>query len=515
MTDKQYELNYEILESLDKIDKCVMESQFDVLMSLCDVYDKSYVLSEYCDTFTQESCIFQEFDKLKMKEILNPKNLIRRFIELLKAIGNLITKIVSKLGRNKEKKQIISNIMINQSDDGFPLEIKIVGSSTKREEEVLNYVRNNITKKGNLDHTSSNQKVLAIIDRVTNKRLNSVNAIGVYAPAINNTSLKITNFKSFKSYYNSKGTDFINKYVHKITVGEVDKHKSFKATHWFNNDTVYDPDFECIVDNSMDRRTAAEGFITKRGVKLNDLKETYVPGSINYKNPSKKDGKRSERFNKVNDELHNIDMKYGTGSDGINKKREVLDKYKHGKPFTESFYDDEVFQEASHGKLKYDFRHVYDFETGHALKIIYSLDGINIDKLGNGWKSNDAEYIAKIEKAIMITFKDNNRFSELIDIILTLQNEYDIKEIDIDYLKKIKSQIAATVPFDIKSFQNCMDTLSKSISTLCSSLTKILNDGGSKFDNSKIKTDISKMTESLKYINDVITKLNKKTGDIK
>lgn len=510
MTDKQYELNYDILESLDKIDKCVMESQFDVLISLYDVYDKSRVLSETSDTFVQENHVYQEADN-KIKEILNPKNLLKRFIDLLKTIGDLIIKFISRFKRDKDRGQIISNIIENQDTNDFPLVIEIQGVSKKREAEVLAYVKANITKKGNLDHSSSNQKVLAIIDRVTNERLNTVRSIGLYAPAVNNASLKLREFDNFKKYYNSKGDAFINKYVHKITVGEIDKHKSFKATHWFNNDTVKNQ------DNASERRTAAESFIAKRGVKLNDLKGTYFPGSpVEYSNPSKKDQNDFERLEKMKSGLTRIDHRHGPGSDGIDKKRKLLDDYSKGKPISESFVDEELFQEASHGKLKHDFRQVFDFDTGHALKIVYSLDGINIDSLGGGWKSNDLEFIAKIEKNILIQFKDKyiKEFIELIDFILKLQNEYNIERNTIDSLNNIKKQISENRPVDIESFQNIMNTLSQNIKTISNILSKMINSN----DNtgmSNIKTDMTKITKSLKYITDIFTKLNMRTSDIK
>lgn len=513
MTDKQYELNYDILESLDKIDSCVMESQFNVLVSLYYTYNKSRVLSEMSDTFVQENHVYQETDN-KIKEILNPKNLLKRFIDLLKTIGNLIIKFISRFKRDKDRGQIISNIIENQDTNDFPLVIEIQGVSKKREAEVLAYVKANITKKGNLDHYSSNQKVLAIIDRVTNERLNTVRSIGLYAPAVNNQSLKLHDFDNFKKYYNSKGDAFINKYVHKITVGEIDKHKSFKATHWFNNDTIKKG--STTYDNAMARRTAAESFITKRGVKLNDLKGTYFPGSpVEYSNPSKKDVKQKARFDELRDRLSRVDME-GSGEDGINKKRKLLDDYNKGKPFNESFVDEEIFQEVSHGKLKYDFRQAFDFDTGHAIKIVYSLDGIDIDSLGDGWKSNDPGFIAKIEKNILIQFKDKyiKEFIELIDFILKLQNEHNIERNTIDSLNSIKKQISENRPVDIESFQNIMNTLSQNIKTISDILSKIINSSDNA-DMSNIKTDMTKITKSLKYITDIFTKLNMRTSDIK
>lgn len=44
---------------------------------------------------------------------------------------------------------------------------------------------------------------------------------------------------------------------------------------------------------------------------------------------------------------------------------------------------DQYIYEKSHGKLKYDFRRAYDVNTGHALKIVYSLDNIDIKDIGD------------------------------------------------------------------------------------------------------------------------------------
>lgn len=70
--------------------------------------------------------------------------------------------------------------------------------------------------------------------------------------------------------------------------------------------------------------------------------------------------------------------------------------------------DDQVLSEASHGNLKYDFRDSFDYDTGHAIKIVYKLNGANITDVG-GHYLNDSEY-AKNSQGIT----DKN---ELIDYI--------------------------------------------------------------------------------------------------
>lgn len=43
---------------------------------------------------------------------------------------------------------------------------------------------------------------------------------------------------------------------------------------------------------------------------------------------------------------------------------------------------DQYFEEKSHGKLKYDFRLGFDYDTGHRIKVVYSLDGIKVTATG-------------------------------------------------------------------------------------------------------------------------------------
>lgn len=57
--------------------------------------------------------------------------------------------------------------------------------------------------------------------------------------------------------------------------------------------------------------------------------------------------------------------------------------------YKESVMIDSLFDEASHGKLKFDFRYAYDIDTGHLLKIVYDLDNIKIDYAGHAYNPGD------------------------------------------------------------------------------------------------------------------------------
>ena len=115
MTRQQYELNCEILQSLDKIDNCVMESETLVMNSMLNAYSKAVTVLEHCsDTadissfnIIQESFILEDGEgELTDAKGNNKEKLI---IKILMFIPRLIMKAVnfikSKLsGRNTTKK---------------------------------------------------------------------------------------------------------------------------------------------------------------------------------------------------------------------------------------------------------------------------------------------------------------------------------------------------------------------------------------------------------------------------
>ena len=57
------------------------------------------------------------------------------------------------------------------------------------------------------------------------------------------------------------------------------------------------------------------------------------------------------------------------------------------------FDDYDEIDEASHGKLKYDFRMGWDYNTGHQIKVVYSLDNINITDVGNFYYDYDGKKV--------------------------------------------------------------------------------------------------------------------------
>lgn len=157
-----------------------------------------------------------------------------------------------------------------------------------------NEIQKNIARKGNGDHQSHGQKVVAIIDRVTNKKLNEADVIGTYGTGVTPSLLEQNNM----DYIKEKNKDKISH----VKVGSVDNASTFKSTHWFKNDTVDKKikvrggNITYKADNSVERRNAMENIKHGRGAKMNDLKgELFVGSSYKptYNHPSKKDIKKN------------------------------------------------------------------------------------------------------------------------------------------------------------------------------------------------------------------------------
>lgn len=144
MTRQQYELNCEILQSLDNIDNCVMESETLVMDSMLNTYSKAVTVLEHCsDTadissfnIIQESFILEDGEgettndgnkdtkkeKLIMKILLFIPRMIKKFIVFLKSkigSGNTMKKLVKRideLGKmsKSDKEKIIQLVRDNE-----------------------------------------------------------------------------------------------------------------------------------------------------------------------------------------------------------------------------------------------------------------------------------------------------------------------------------------------------------------------------------------------------------------
>lgn len=168
-------------------------------------------------------------------------------------------------------------------------------ASQKEMDDAVKDIQKNIKSKGNMDHASRGQKIVAIIDRVTGKKLKSINTIGIFAPGVNNNLLEL-NIEDLHKFYNEKGADFIKRYVNRVSVGDIDNSSTFKTTHWFKNSEgvmKMRGGHQVKSDNSIRRGTLGEALRHGRGAKMNDIVDNdqriMVGEKPTYHHPSKKD----------------------------------------------------------------------------------------------------------------------------------------------------------------------------------------------------------------------------------
>lgn len=254
-----------------------------------DIEELKKVLNEYLNHFDSfQAKVYKLIDEelTKMEGVSNINESVEYFEE--KSHGKLkydFRRAVDfNTGHALKIVYSLDNIKINDIGSGY-----IYNHPEETRSDIISDIQKNITRKGNNDHESSGQKVLAIIDRYTNEQLKEVDAIGPHSPGINvHALIQDDDFmdefrKSFR-----KDPSYMKKYVHHLKVGEIDTSSAFKSTHWFSNDKKGDK------DNSNLRGQAAESLKYGRGVKLNNLEDQYFIGApAKYKNPSKRDIRRN------------------------------------------------------------------------------------------------------------------------------------------------------------------------------------------------------------------------------
>ena len=133
MTRQQYELNCEILQSLDKIDNCVMESETLVMNSIMDAYSKAALVLEHCSdtadissfSIIQESFILEDGEgnnkeKLIIKILMFIPRMIKKFIDFLKSkigISNNMKKIIKSIDELEKMSKADKEKIIQHSKD--------------------------------------------------------------------------------------------------------------------------------------------------------------------------------------------------------------------------------------------------------------------------------------------------------------------------------------------------------------------------------------------------------------
>lgn len=162
-----------------------------------------------------------------------------------------------------------------------------ISGTNRTKEEYLKYAKEWIRKRGNLDHQSKGQKVLAIIDMVTGKKLNSCKAVAPFSNYVNTREKIQPNLKKFQMGADENP----EKYIANLRVGEVDNVPRYKSTHWFKNNTT-DP--HTGKDLRFRQLSKAEIYKDGRGNKIDNLlPQDYIPyGSKEehniFRNPNKK-----------------------------------------------------------------------------------------------------------------------------------------------------------------------------------------------------------------------------------
>lgn len=142
----------------------------------------------------------------------------------------------------------------------------------------LDYTRKNIKKKGSMDHQSKGQKVLAIVDMVTNKKLNKVKMVNPFCPGINSRETSQSNINNIRAEADKNPSNYINE----LEVGKVDNKSTFKTTHWPTK-SVIDP--KTGEDLQFRRIAKEEIYKHGRGKKIDKLmtKDFRIYGSdTNY-----------------------------------------------------------------------------------------------------------------------------------------------------------------------------------------------------------------------------------------
>lgn len=168
----------------------------------------------------------------------------------------------------------------------------------------LDYTRKNIRKKGNTDHQSKGQKVLSIVDVVTNKKLKSVKLLNPFAPGIRTRETIQSNIADIRKAVDKDPTNFI----HKIEVGKIDTKPTFKSTHWatkvMDNKTGENLRFRKIAKSEMEK----DG----RGWKINNInaKDFDIFGDnekyTTFHNPNKQQA-LNELYMRAEDILNYLD----------------------------------------------------------------------------------------------------------------------------------------------------------------------------------------------------------------
>lgn len=313
-------------------------------------------------------------------------------------------------------------------------------------------VQKNIKYKGNMDHASKGQKILAIIDRVTGENLKrEVNIIGPYAPGVSNRFLKLPDDNLTYIRKNiEESPKFKERYISSIKVGDIDNNSLYKSTFWPKNDVninKYRNGYEYKSDNVGGRNTSGEALDFGRGIKLNDLNGTIGVGNFpGYQHPSKKDIRQNPELYKdhLSDEEFEKLMK--TKSPG-----EIKEDIKDVKEEINKLNNDIDVSDNNSEEIR-------------KKKSILSILKENLKKLIE-WIKNLARKIGLIES--VIEYLDEEEICEYVEI------NYNKETDDMEYMEAVIGKVIDGYLSDLpEDIQKNVIEISKIISSEVNSLIK-------------------------------------------
>lgn len=313
-------------------------------------------------------------------------------------------------------------------------------------------VQKNIKYKGNMDHASKGQKILALIDRVTGENLKrEVNIIGPYAPGVSNTFLKLPDDNLTYIRNNiEENPKFKERYISSIKVGDIDNNSLYKSTFWPKNDVnikKYRNGYEYKSDNVGGRNTSGEALDFGRGIKLNDLNGTMGVGNFpGYQHPSKKDIRQNPELYKdhLSDEEFEKLMK--TKSPG-----EIKEDIKDVKEEINKLNNDIDVSDNNSEEIR-------------KKKSILSILKENLKKLIE-WIKNLARKIGLIES--VIEYLDEEEICEYVEI------NYNKETDDMEYMEAVIGKVIDGYLSDLpEDIQKNVIEISKIISSEVDSLIK-------------------------------------------
>lgn len=227
----------------------------------------------------------------------------------------------------------LDNINITMGGHGYDVDGTHYNSkaniNARSSKDVLSNIQKNIRKKGDLDHASKGQKILAIIDRKTGQRLQKCKLIGIGTQNPMFTAIGAhTNIEINPNYLKDIQQDY--KHIPEIHVGDIENVATFKTTHAFKErDLVkHEKDWfgdDKFTDHINSRMHGVETLKYGRGAKVDDTKGyAFGLNPATYNHPSKKDIRRNpELYNKESVAESYIQKYYGFNSKGIQNSKLV------------------------------------------------------------------------------------------------------------------------------------------------------------------------------------------------